>query len=158
MKNRPTSGKSSSRNHADSATTTVYFDGSCPLCNAEISHYASRDRNQRLRFVDVSQVDSDPGADLSREAAMQRFHVRTPDGNLASGAHGFVALWQALPGWRWLAKIARAPGVTPLLELIYRLFLPARPSLSRAAVRLGAKPAVQQTVQSRPVGDSPVKS
>ncbi|MEM8564341.1 MAG: DUF393 domain-containing protein [Pseudomonadota bacterium] len=128
--------------------TTVYFDGSCPLCSAEISHYATRDKEQRLCFIDVSGQGVDPGTDLSCEAAMQRFHVRLPDGTLRSGASGFVALWEELPGWRWLAKFARLPGVTYLLELFYRCFLPMRPMLSQLAARLGAKPASQQTKPS----------
>ncbi|MEM8660514.1 MAG: DUF393 domain-containing protein [Pseudomonadota bacterium] len=127
--------------NASAGQITVYFDGSCPLCSAEISHYAAKDKEQRLCFLDVSQQGVNPGADLSSETAMQRFHVRLPDGTLKSGASGFVVLWEELPGWRWLAKIARLPSVTPLLELFYRCFLPVRPMLSRLAARLGAKAA-----------------
>lgn len=121
--------------------TIVYFDGSCPLCTAEIGHYASREGADQLRFVDVSKDDADLGEDLAPDAAMGRFHVRLPDGSLASGAEGFVAVWSSLPGWKWLARLARLPGVTPALELGYRAFLPLRPTLSRIASKLGAKPA-----------------
>lgn len=132
---------SANRTDAPSPEATIYYDGSCPLCTAEIGHYASREGADRLRFVDVSQGDADLGPDLDPDTAMGRFHVRLPDGTLASGARGFVAVWQTLPGWRWLARIARVPGVTPLLELAYRAFLPVRPFLSRMAARFGAKSA-----------------
>ncbi|WP_424927723.1 thiol-disulfide oxidoreductase DCC family protein [Amaricoccus tamworthensis] len=110
---------------------TVYYDGSCPLCSVEIDHYASRDGAEKLRFVDVSHSDADPGAGLNRTDAMARFHVRQPDGKLLSGARAFVAVWDTLPGWKWAARLAKIPGVTPVLELAYRAFLPFRPFLAR---------------------------
>ena len=67
---------------------------------------------------------------------MARFHVRREDGQLLSGAAAFVALWLAMPGWRWLGRVARLPGVTPLLELAYRGFLRVRPSIQRWVLRL----------------------
>jgi predicted DCC family thiol-disulfide oxidoreductase YuxK len=121
------------------ASLVVYYDGSCPLCTVEIDHYAAQRGGERLAFVDVSAPGADAGADLSPAVAMQRFHVRLPDGRLLSGARAFVAIWSELPGWRLAARIARVPGVAAALELGYRLFLPLRPLLSRLAGRLGAR-------------------
>jgi hypothetical protein len=60
---------------------------------------------------------------------MERFHVRTGDGALLSGAGAFDAVWAQLPQWRWAARAAARPGMLALLELSYRLFLPAWPTL-----------------------------
>ncbi|WP_425257774.1 demethoxyubiquinone hydroxylase family protein [Rubrivivax sp. RP6-9] len=112
---------------------TVLFDGACPLCRREIALYQGLTARQPLAFVDVSSATADlpPGTD--RATLLARFHVRRADGSLVSGARGFAALWAVLPGWRWLARIAALPGVTPLLEVLYRVFLRLRPALQRVA-------------------------
>lgn len=118
---------------------TVYYDGACPLCSAEIGHYETREGADRLQFVNVAEPDAQIGPGIDPEAALRRFHVRRPDGTLLSGAEAFTEIWDTLPGWRGLARLARIPGMPWLLEGAYRLFLPIRPALSRIAARLGAK-------------------
>ena len=115
---------------------TVYVDRSCALCRAEVDHYAAQDGAEALVFVDVSAPRAATGPGLSREGAVARFHVRRADGALVSGAEAFVSVWQALPRWRWAARLAALPGAMALLELGYRLFLPARPTVSRLFGRL----------------------
>jgi predicted DCC family thiol-disulfide oxidoreductase YuxK len=117
------------------ASATVFFDGACPLCRREIAHYRKLDRAAALDFVDVSAEGAPTPADLTRQQAMARFHVRARDGSIVSGAAAFVEVWALLPGWRWAARLARLPGVVPLLELGYRLFLPVRPYLARTLQR-----------------------
>lgn len=134
----------------DTAKPTLYFDGACALCSAEIGYYQNREGAEDVCFVDISQTDATPGADLSKEDALRRIHLRRADGTLVSGAAAFVEVWAQLKGWKWLAKLARLPGVTFLLEGLYRAFLPVRPALSRAAKALGLKPLNPQ--------DAPPKS
>ncbi len=131
----------------DRSRTTVYYDGSCPLCSVEIGHYTSCDGAEPLSFVDVSKADANFGSDLTRQQAMDRLHVRLPNGKLVSGARGFTMLWDTLPQWRWLARLTRMPGITPMSELAYRVFLPLRPVLSRIASWFGAKPLNQTDTQ-----------
>jgi predicted DCC family thiol-disulfide oxidoreductase YuxK len=115
--------------------TTAFFDGDCPLCRAEIAYYRRRDKEDTVCFVDVAAVDAAMPEGVSQAQAMQRFHVRGQDGRIHSGAAAFVAIWAQLPGWRWAARFAGLPGVLPMLEMGYRLFLPIRPYLSRLAGR-----------------------
>jgi len=121
----------------DRPAAIVYYDGACPLCRLEIGYYKSRDRLRAIRFVDVSRADADTGNNLERAAAMARFHVRQGNGELVSGAQGFVAVWRVLPRWRVLAHIARAPGVLLALEGAYRAFLQVRPFISAHLRRAG---------------------
>lgn len=129
----------------DEQRLTVYFDGQCPLCRTEIAFYAARRGAEAIRFVDASDDNQSLGDDLNRCAALSRFHVRGPDGQLVSGAAGFTAIWDALPGWRWLAWFARLPGMPWLLERGYLGFLKVRPTVSRFVGRV--KPALPSSGQ-----------
>ena len=68
---------------------------------------------------------------VTQERAMKRFHVRSSDGRVLSGAAAFVEIWTGLPGWRWAARVASLPGALAALEWGYRSFLPVRPFISR---------------------------
>jgi predicted DCC family thiol-disulfide oxidoreductase YuxK len=117
---------------------TVYFDGSCPLCTREIGLYQNANGGNAITWCDISQQQPPQG--LTREQAMARFHVRTPTGEMASGAKAFIALWLSLPRWRWLGRIASLPPLPWVLERAYRAFLPIRPALQWLA-RKGQKPS-----------------
>lgn len=121
-------------------TLTVLYDGACPLCQREIAHVkglAERGGGSALCFVDISQgaKEAEGFAD-DRARLLARFHVQRADGSRLDGAAAFVAMWDRLPGWRWLAKLARLPGMLSLLELAYRGFLKLRPALQRLARRM----------------------
>jgi predicted DCC family thiol-disulfide oxidoreductase YuxK len=111
--------------------STVYFDGSCPLCRAEIGYYRRTDKASALCFVDVSEADAVTPKGISQQRAMARFHVRAGDGRVVSGAAAFVEVWRCLPRWRWAARVASVPGALSVLEWGYRMFLPVRPYMAR---------------------------
>ncbi len=111
-------------------SVTVFYDGSCPLCTAEIAVYRHCTGAATVSFIDVSAIETDTIATgLDKTTALKRFHVRGADGTLVSGAEGFGHLWLALPAWRWLGRIVLLPGVLQLSEAIYRGFLVVRPAL-----------------------------
>ncbi len=110
----------------------MFYDGSCPLCAAEIGVYRNCTGAEALEFVDVAaHNDGQVTAGLQKADALKRFHARHRDGSFSSGAKGFGQMWLALPRWRWLGRIVLLPGVLQLSELAYRAFLVIRPTLQR---------------------------
>lgn len=116
---------------------TVLYDGGCPLCRREIAHVqglAAQRPDSALCFVDVCAPDAALSPD-ERAQLLARFHVQRADGHLLNGAAAFVAMWERLPGWRWLARMARLPGALTALEWAYLGFLRVRPHLQALARR-----------------------
>ncbi len=111
---------------------TVLYDGGCPLCRREIAHVkglAQRKTDSHLCFLDISSSEADTTFSADRSTLLARFHVQRADGSRLDGAKAFVAMWSRLPGWRWLARLSRLPGMLVLMELAYRVFLHLRPML-----------------------------
>lgn len=112
--------------------TRVLYNADCPVCNFEISHYATYSDAQALpiRFEDLNRAEIAEWG-LNRDEAAQRLYV-LKDGQLTSGIPAFIVLWQEMPRYRWLARIVSLPGIHwlasktydhVLAPLIYRLHL-----------------------------------
>jgi demethoxyubiquinone hydroxylase (CLK1/Coq7/Cat5 family) len=115
----------------------VYYDGACPLCRAEIATYQRAEGGESLQWIDASGCNqAELGPDLDRTSALARLHIRRPDGTLLQGAAAFVAIWSALPGWRWLAQLAKLPGALFVMDVGYNIFLKLRPLWRPVAQRL----------------------
>ena len=101
----------------------VFFDGGCGLCSREIAPYRRLDTRERIEWIDITREAGrleDSGLDL--QACMEVLHVIAADGRLHTGAHAFAVTWSHLPGYRWLARVVRLPGILPLLDAAYRRF------------------------------------
>lgn len=123
------------------AQPCVYYDGGCPLCRAEIAAYQRTEGGHALRWIDADSCSAEElGEGLARPSALARMHVRKADGTLLEGAAAFAEIWAALPRWRWLSRLARLPGVLPLLDIGYAVFLKLRPLWRRAPRAADALP------------------
>ena len=110
---------------------TVYFDGACPICRFEIGQYQRCAGSEDIAFIDVAAENiPDLGEGLDRPTALARFHVRRADGSLVSGAEGFAMVWQTLPSFRLLGRVAVWPPLLRLMEAAYRGILPIRAWIS----------------------------
>ncbi len=111
--------------------TRVLYNETCPVCRLEIDAYRRRAALQGLpiRF-DALDRASDWG--LTEDQAARQLHV-WQDGRILSGPDAFRALWAAMPGWRWLARVTGWPVIRTLVDLLYMRI--AAPLLYRAHLR-----------------------
>ena len=108
----------------------MFYDGSCPLCDREINFYKNMVGGEKVNWYDLSaQAEANPTKSLTREAALNRFHLETADGTLLSGGAAFAHLWTNFPKLRLLGKLASFKVIAPLFELAYLFFLRCRPAL-----------------------------
>ena len=125
------------RERAKSTQTMMFYDGGCPLCSREVAHYQRLDSKSRIVWIDIHAnpraVDS---IGVKYEDAMARLHVRDGAGEIQTGVWAFAAVWDALPYYRWLARILRALRLIPALDVAYTRF--ARWRLRRRACATGS--------------------
>ena len=102
---------------------TVYYDGECGLCRREIEYYKNIAPADSFVWLDIA---NDPTSlaelRLSQADALRRLHARDASGVMHVGAAAFVAIWQRLAYWRYLALLMKLPLVLPLASIIYNRF------------------------------------
>lgn len=115
---------------------TVIYNGDCPVCAREIDGYR---RHTRARGLPVEYDDLN-AADLSRhgltpDQAARRLYVEQ-GGRLHAGIDAFAVLWDAMPRFRWLARLVRQPGLHWLADRVYeRALAPLLYAMHRRRVR-----------------------
>lgn len=119
--------------------TTMFYDGSCPLCTKEVSHYMwlsdwveHHTGKRPLDFVDISSGDADlleSAFGVDANTALLRLHVVDQNGILHTGTRAFVALWLQLPVWKYLGYVIKhTPLAVSAVEILYVAFLKWRAS------------------------------
>jgi len=110
---------------------TLYYDGRCPLCQAEMLYLQHRDRLGLLNCVDITLNDFDANATgLSCERAMASIHGRMENGEWVTGIAVFAAAYERV-GLRRMAWLLSRPSLQPVLGWGYARFARHRYTLSR---------------------------
>lgn len=106
-----------------SSPLTVFYDGGCNLCNKEIRHYKRLDRMHQILWIDIATSRHNlADYDLTFEDAMSELHATRGNGENISGVDAFIAIWETLQEYRWLAAAAKLVTVKKVLVLIYPHF------------------------------------
>jgi predicted DCC family thiol-disulfide oxidoreductase YuxK len=121
----------------DTAPMRVLYNADCPVCRAEIDHYAAHAaaRDLPIRFDDLNGPDITLWG-IAPDAAARRLHV-LHEGRVVAGVEAFRLLWDAMPRYRWLARVTGLPGVRQAAGLLYERV--AAPILYRAHLRRVAR-------------------
>jgi predicted DCC family thiol-disulfide oxidoreductase YuxK len=112
--------------------TVLLYDGACHLCSREIQLYKKHNVDKVIGFGDISAKGFDAQAwGVDAQAVHKHMHVRLADGSYRTGLDAFIAVWQVLPGYGWMARVAQTPGVSQALRLGYKVFAKIRPWLPK---------------------------
>ncbi|MEM6888344.1 MAG: DUF393 domain-containing protein [Pseudomonadota bacterium] len=104
--------------------TEVLYNAACPVCRREIEHYASLSTRDTLpiTYSDLNDPELLDRWGLDLESAARRLHVRK-NGELLSGIPAFMALWEEIPRYQWLARLVQTPGLNRVAVWTYDFVL-----------------------------------
>jgi predicted DCC family thiol-disulfide oxidoreductase YuxK len=115
-----------------STLLTVYYDGLCRLCSAEIHHYKKQKGSEKINFMDITATGFNASAEGVDPIQVHKImHVKKNNGELITEVAAFFEIWKLLPRYHWAFKLAQNRFVRPLLDTGYNLFAIARPYLPR---------------------------
>jgi predicted DCC family thiol-disulfide oxidoreductase YuxK len=109
---------------------TLFYDGACPLCQAEIVYLASRNHQGLLYFVDINGPEYDPqSVGVSCEQALARMYGQLEGQAAIHGVPVFAEAYRRanLPLLTWLFS---RPLLRPIWNLSYRFFAKYRHTIS----------------------------
>lgn len=72
---------------------TIYYDGQCPLCLAEIHYLKHHNPHQLLAFVSLQSLHP-ADCDINCELAMQTIHARLGNDTIITGPQVFFEAYQ----------------------------------------------------------------
>ena len=97
----------------------VLYNGSCPICSKEIEHYQRYSDGEGLPIAyDDLMTEAREAWTIDQDSAAKALRVRRGDEVLV-GVDAFLALWEAMPRYRLLARLVRLPGVFTLARWVY---------------------------------------
>ena len=110
---------------------TLFYDGACPLCQAEILFLSGRNQADLLGFVDINSTAYDPlKVGVSCEEALAAMYGQYADGTLINGVTVFPEAYRRadLPTLAWIFS---RKSMQPILKMGYRFFANNQHAISR---------------------------
>lgn len=110
---------------------TLFYDGACPLCQAEILFLSGRNQSNLLDFIDINsdRFESEK-LGISCEAALAAMYGQFASGTLIQGVAVFPEAYRRadLPALAWLFS---RKALQPVLQVGYQFFAKNRHAISR---------------------------
>jgi len=109
---------------------TLFYDGQCPLCLAEMRQLKAFNSHGHLEFVDVNSDDfSQVYPHIDKIQASRILHGQLDSGELLLGLDVTYRAWSLVGKHRWLA-ILRWPILKWVADMFYRIFARYRYQIS----------------------------
>ena len=109
---------------------TLFYDGTCPLCQAEILFLSGRNQAGLLDFVDIHSVFFEPEkVGVSCETALAAMYGQFASGSLIEGVAVFPEAYRRanLPALAWIFS---RKTLQPFWRMGYRFFAKNRHAIS----------------------------
>ena len=109
---------------------TLFYDGACPLCQAEILFLSGRNQANLLEFVDICSDQFDPQkVGVSCEAALAAMYGQFESGKLIQGIAVFPEAYRRANLPR-MARLFSSKSLQPFFKLGYLFFAKNRHAIS----------------------------
>jgi predicted DCC family thiol-disulfide oxidoreductase YuxK len=137
-------------------TLTLYFDGSCPLCLAEMDLLRFKDQAGVLKFEDITAKDfSEQEHGITCELAMKSIKGRLSSGEHLDGIQVFAKAYEMI-GMKVYARFLAARSLQGLLtwgylqfakhrHLLSKILGPIALKLTHLYIRHQTRPEIQKT-------------
>ena len=98
----------------------VFFNNSCNICRAEISHY-KKYSDDNVEWVDVTNnKEAQKITSKSYKELLRRMHVKQ-DGKVIDGAESLLVSGKNVPKYKFLYKIFKIKPLFFLLNIFYEI-------------------------------------
>ena len=98
----------------------VFFNNSCNICRAEISHY-KKYSDKKVEWIDVTNnEEAQKITSKSYRELLRRMHVIQGD-KVIDGAESFLIIWKNVPKYNFLYKIFKIKPLFFLLNIFYEI-------------------------------------
>ena len=108
----------------------LFYDASCPLCAAEITHLKKLDKHQKIAFENIHAPDfKEHFSQICYQEADRILHGQLPDGDVILGLDVTYLAWSLVGKRHWVA-ILRWPIVSVIAKGVYLIFARYRHRIS----------------------------
>ena len=99
----------------------VFYNKSCKICNAEITHYKKNNSTTTFSWIDiVNNSNAQKLTSKSYKQLLRRLHVLS-NGEVLEGAAAFLEIWKHIPRYVFLYKIFKIKLFFILFSLAYEI-------------------------------------
>ena len=102
---------------------TLYYDGACPVCSAEIDKLV-RFSKGRLILKNIHELDDDEAC-MDKSLLLSRLHLKTAEGRWITGLKANIRAWHHTP-FRYLWRMLDWPLINLVSHRCYEFWLRRR--------------------------------